>query len=68
MTEKLVRDNSEPRYRNNYCVYIYSSLYTRHYILYTIFFLVKTKLNSIKMSNSISDPFNTETKLFSHKD
>jgi hypothetical protein len=68
MTEKLVRDSSEPGYRNNHCVYIRSSLCTRHYALYTIFFLIKTKLNSNKMSNNISDPFNTETKLFLYKD
>jgi len=68
MTEKLVRDSSEPGYRNNHCVYTRSSLRTRHYALYTIFFLVKTKLNSIKMSNSISDPSNTETKLLLRKD
>ena len=68
MTEKLVRNSSEPGYRNNYYVYIRSSLHTRHYALYTIFFLVKTKLTSIKMSNNISDLFNTEAKLFSRKD
>ena len=68
MTKKLVRDSSEPGYRNNYCVYTRSSLRTRHYALYIIFFLVKTKLTLIKMSNSISDLFNTEAKLFSRKD
>jgi hypothetical protein len=68
MTEKLVRDSSEPGYYNNYCVYTRSLLRIRHYTLYTIFFLVKTKLTSIKMSNSISDLFNTEAKLFSRKD
>jgi len=68
MTEKLVYNSSEPGYHNNHYVYIRSSLRTRYYTLYMIFFLVKTKLNSIKMSNSISDPSNTETKLFLRKD
>ena len=68
MTKKLICDNYELGYRNNHCVYIRSSLYTRHYILYIIFFLIKTKLNLIKMSNNISNLFNIKTKLFSHKD
>jgi len=68
MTEKLVCDSFKPGYYNNHCVYTHSSLRTRHYALYTIFFLVKTKLTLIKMSNNISDLFNTEAKLFLRKD
>jgi hypothetical protein len=69
MTKKLVRDSSEPGYRNNYCVlYIRLILRTRHYALYIIFLLVQTKLTSFKMSNSISDLSNTEAKLLSRKD
>ena len=68
MTKKLVRDSSESRYRGSHYVYTRSSLYTRHYALYIIFFLVKTKLNLNKMSNNILDPFNIETKLFLYKD
>ena len=33
-----------------------------------IFFLIKTKLTSIKILNSILDLSNTETKLFLYKD
>ena len=68
MTEKLVYNSSEFKYRNNFCVYIYSSFYTRYYTLYIIFFLIKTKLNLIKMLNNISNLFNIKTKLFLYKD
>ena len=69
MTEKLVRDSSEPGYRSNYCAsHTRPMLRTHHYALYTIFLLVQTKLTSLKMSNSISDLSNTEAKLLSRKD
>jgi len=69
MTEKLVRDSSEPGYRNNYYAsHTRPMLRTHHYVLYTIFLLVQTKLTSLKMSNSISDLSNTEAKLLSRKD
>ena len=69
MTEKLVRDSSEPGYRSNYCAsYTRPILRTYHYALYIIFLLVQTKLTSLKMSNSISDLSNTEAKLLLRKD
>ena len=41
MTEKLVRDSSEPGYRNNYYAsHTRPMLRTHHYALYTIFLLV----------------------------
>ena len=68
MIEELIYNSTELRYRNNYYVYICSLFYTCHYIFYIIFFLIKTKLILIKMSNNISDLFNIEIKLFLYKD